>query len=593
MKLIDTLRTSLQAVASNEQIALIKRVFSENFYEYRYRYLLAGVFMVIAALATGGTAYIVKDIVNSVFVADNFQQALLIGVVTIAIFFVKGFATYMQTVILARIGNSIIANVRMRVFTHLIKLPLSYFDRVTVGEVFIRANMGVKATNAIINTLIVSVGRDVLTLIALVTVMFIQEPLISLLTFLIGPVCVILIGNAARKTKKLAREQLGSLTNNVSILKESVTGISMIKTFTLEREMENRILVTAKDIQRQSDKMAGLSARTSPIMETIGGLVIGAIIIYTGWRGASNLEHVGAMMSFLTAFLLAYDPAKRLARLRVIIEPLIVSVNHMYELLDHEKPEQEKGDPKLTVQNGFVRFENVNFAYGEDMPTLKDVSLTANPNERIALVGESGSGKSTVFKLMLGLYPLEDGGIYLDDQSIDDLTLETQRQAISYVGQDNFLLSGTVYENIQLGRLEATTEEIEAAAKSANAYGFITELSDGFQTFVGENGAQLSGGQRQRIVIARAFLKNAPIILLDEATSALDAESEHEIEMALETLTKGRTTISISHRLATLQNSDRIYVMKDGKIVEAGHHADLVAQGGYYATLYELQFAGS
>lgn len=593
MKLIDTLRTKLRAVAGNEQLALIKRVFAENFYEYRYRYMLAGVFMLVAALATGGTAYIVKDIVNSVFVADNFQQALQVGILTVFIFFTKGFATYMQTVILARVGNSIVANVRMRVFTHLIKLPMSYFDRVTLGDVFIRASMGVKSTNIIINTLIMSVGRDVLTLIALIVVMFIQEPLISSLTFLIGPVCVVLIGNAARKTKKLAREQLDSMAENVSILKESVTGILMIKTYTLEQEMEDRILKTAKGIQRQNDKMAGLSARTSPIMETIGGLVIGAIIIYTGWRGATNLEHVGQMMSFLTAFLLAYDPAKRLARLRVIIEPLLVSVKHMYELLDEEQAEKDKGDPNLAVENGFVRFENVNFSYKQEIPTLKNVSLTANPNERIALVGESGSGKSTIFKLMLGLYPSDSGEICLDDQNINDLTLETQRRSIAYVGQDSYLLSGTVYENIQFGRLDATSEEIEAAAKAANAYEFITELSDGFQTFVGENGAQLSGGQRQRIVIARAFLKNAPIILLDEATSALDAESENEIEMALETLTKGRTTLSIGHRLSTLQNSDRILVMKEGQIVEAGNHADLLSEGGYYATLYELQFAGS
>lgn len=583
----------LQTLMKNEKFNLTYRVFSDNFWEYRFRYLLAGFFMLLTALATGASAYIIKDIVNSIFIDSDFQKILLVGVATFVIYIVKGLATYGQLVTLSRIGNSLVANLKKRIFSHLISLPMSYFDRVTIGQVFMRASSGVVATNTIIRTVVTSVGRDILTLIALILVMFIQEPTISLATIVIGPICAILIGRIAGKIKKNAKEQLAAASAHTSIMKETVTGIQMIKTFTLETEMKGRIASIVEEIRTRSDKAAGLSARTSPIMEIIGGTVISLIIVYAGWRGSNDPEYVGRMVSFLAAFLLAYEPAKRLAKLRVTLEPQFVGVNHMYELLDNEKPELETFKDAKKVEGASVRFDDVGFSYKKDLPALRGVTLEAKENQKIALVGASGSGKSTIFKLLLGLYPPASGSIFVGDAKSDEVTLHDLRKAIAYVGQDAHLLTGSVHENIRFGNLEASEEDIIKAAKAANAHEFICKLSDGYQTFVGEGGTQLSGGQRQRVAIARAFLKNAQIILLDEATSALDTESEREIQNAIDYLLKGRTTLSIAHRLSTIKNSDVIYVLKEGQVAESGSHDQLLKLDGVYRHLHDLQFGNS
>lgn len=586
-------KAKLQKVMlNNDQIRLTQRIFADNFWQFRFGYLRAFIFMGIAAAATGLSAYIIKDIVNTVFATKDMTMTLYLGVFTFVIFSVKGLATYAHTVTLARIGNKLVAGVQKRVFSHLISLPMAYFDRVTLGEVFIRASRGVEATNNIITSVIMSVGRDIMTLMALVAVMIIQEPLISMTALLIGPFCVVLINQAARKIKRNAHAQLAPIAEQTSIMKETITGIQMIKTFTLEAEMMRRIKGVVEEIRWRSDKMASLSARTSPIMETIGGTVIAAAIIYAGWRSVGDPEYIGRMVSFMMAFLLAYEPAKRLAKLRVNLEPHFVNVNHMYELLDNEQPERKGAKGKADIQSAVIRFDNVYFGYKSGIPTLDGVSLTARENEKIALVGPSGSGKSTIFKLLLQLYDQDGGDIYIGEANSHDLTLQQLRESIAYVGQEAHLLTGTVHENIRFGKLDATDDEIVAAAQAASAHDFICGFSDGYDTFVGENGAQLSGGQRQRIAIARAFLKNASIILLDEATSALDTESEREIQTAIDELLKGRTTVSIAHRLSTIKNSDCIYVMKDGKVVESGDHDELLSKDGTYAYLYKLQFGG-
>jgi len=589
-----------QNFRNSEQYKIVARVFADNFSQYRSRYFLAIFLMVIASAATGGSAWMMREVINSILQASDFNKILYVGLAVIAIFTIKGFATYGHTVTLAVVGNSLAASVQKRVFNHLLSLKVEYFDKTTLGEIFTRANMGVNATRAVIEVLIVTVARDALTLFFLALVMFVQEPVISLVVLAIGPLSVMFIRSILRKTRQHAKQQLRDMAISSSLLKETISGIMMIKTYSLEKEMSKRMSNVVEDLRFRNDRIAKLAARTSPIMETLGGLAIGFLVIYAGWWiinvGTEGVDpdYPGKLMSFITAFLLAYAPAKKLAKLRVSLEKLFVDVRYMYDMLDYEEPEaiRFKGGKAIKSSHGSVEFSDVDFSYGPELPVLRKISLNGRAGEKIGLVGPSGSGKSTIFKLLMALYQPRSGSITIDGQNIFGATPDSVRGAISYVGQEAHIFTGTVFENIGFGNLGASDEQIIKAAKLANAHEFIEEFKDGYQTFVGESGAQLSGGQRQRIAIARAFLKDAPIVLLDEATSSLDTESEQAIQSALDELVAGKTTFIIAHRLSTVQKCDRIYVVSAGTIVEQGSHAKLIKDDKIYAQLFRLQFTG-
>ncbi|MCP4073873.1 MAG: ABC transporter ATP-binding protein [Hyphomicrobiales bacterium] len=590
----------LKNFRNSEQYQIVARVFADNFAQYRNRYFLAIVLMIIASAATGGSAWMMREVINSILQANNFDYILYVGLAVIAIFMIKGFATYGHTVTLAVVGNSLAASVQKRVFNHLLNLKVEYFDGTSLGEIFTRANMGVQATRNIIETLIMSVCRDVLTLFFLALVMIVQEPMISLSVLAIGPLSVMFIRSIIRKTRMHAKKRLLDIAASQSLLKETISGITMIKTYSLEQEMSKRMSTVVDGLKIRNDRIAKLTARTSPIMETLGGIALGSLVIYSGWWiiefGTEGLDpdYPGKLMSFITAFLLAYAPAKKLAKLRVTLEKFFVDARYMYDLIDGQQPEslQFSGNAPINAPNGNVEIEDVNFGYGSQLPVLRNVTLSGKAGEKIGLVGPSGSGKSTIFKLILALYKPSSGSIKIDGQEVFNATPESVRALISYVGQEAFIYSGTVSENIGFGKLNATKEEIVKAAKLASADEFINRMADGYNTYVGENGTQLSGGQRQRIAIARAFLKDAPIVLLDEATSSLDTESERAIQTALDELVEGKTTFIIAHRLSTVQKCDRIYVVANGSIVEQGSHSKLIDDDKIYAQLFKLQFVG-
>jgi ATP-binding cassette subfamily B protein len=354
--------------------------------------------------------------------------------------------------------------------------------------------------------------------------------------------------------------------------------------------MRKRMHRAVSDVERRANSIATLEAGTSPIMETLAGLAIALVIMLSGMLVVQGGQTPGSIMAFITALLLAYEPAKRLARVRVSLESGIVGVRMMYQLADRPLTLAEKPDARpIRPGPGEITFEDVSFGYQKDQTVLEHFNLTFAPGRMTALVGPSGSGKSTVLNLIMRMYDPKSGRVLLDGQDIADATLASLRQKIAYVSQDTFLFSGTVMHNIRLGREDATDEEVIAAAKAANAHDFIMALANGYETDVGENGTFLSGGQRQRISIARAMLRNAEILLLDEATSALDAESEALFRDALQQLTTGRTTIVIAHRLSTVHQADTIVVMEAGKVLESGSHRALLAQGGLYRKLYEYQ----
>jgi subfamily B ATP-binding cassette protein MsbA len=590
----------LKNFRNSEQYQIVARVFNDNFAQYRGKYILAIFLMIIASAATGGSAFMMREVINSILQANNFDYILYVGLAVIAIFMIKGFATYGHTVTLAVVGNSLSASVQKRVFNHLLSLKVEYFDRTSLGEIFTRANMGVQATRSIIETLIMSVCRDVLTLFFLALVMIIQEPLISLSVLAIGPLSVMFIRGIVKKTRMHAKKQLLDLARSQSLLKETISGITMVKTYSLENEMSNRMSNIIEGLRIRSNRIAKLAARTSPIMESLGGIALGLLVIYSGWWimefGTDGIDpdHPGKLMSFITAFLLAYAPAKKLAKLRVSLEKYFVAARYMYDLIDEQKPESLlfNNINLISAPRGEIEMKSVNFSYGSHLPVLHDVTLFGKFGEKIGLVGPSGSGKSTVFKLILALYKPNTGSVKIDGQNVFDATPESVRGLISYVGQETFIYTGSVAENIGFGKLGATKDEIVKAAKLASADGFISRMEDGYDTFVGESGAQLSGGQRQRIAIARAFLKDAPIVLLDEATSSLDTESEQAIQSALDELVEGKTTFIIAHRLSTVQKCDRIYVVANGSIVEQGSHSKLIDDDKIYAQLFKLQFTG-
>jgi ATP-binding cassette subfamily B protein len=388
----------------------------------------------------------------------------------------------------------------------------------------------------------------------------------------------------------ISKSQFTGGTRTIETLQETLQGLRVVKAFTLEDEMRRRLDASVTAVQHESDKWARVANRASPLMETLGGFAIAMAIIYSGYLVVVKGAPPGGLISFLAAFLLAYEPAKRLARLNLELSNHLVGVRMLFEVMDSPATEPNDDEkPALKLTTARVEFADVRFAYRTGEPVLRGMSFVAEPGKVTALVGPSGGGKSTILNLLLRFYEAGDGAVTIDGQNIVQVARRSLRQQIAYVGQTVHLFRGTVRENIRYGRLNASEAEIIAAAKAAHAHDFIMAFPAGYDTPVGEHGLQLSGGQRQRIEIARALIKDAPIILLDEATASLDSESERHVQEALAELCKGRTTLVIAHRLSTIMHSDRILVVENGAMIESGRHDELLRKGGRYASFYRLQ----
>jgi subfamily B ATP-binding cassette protein MsbA len=442
----------------------------------------------------------------------------------------------------------------------------------------------------VLSLLINAVGRDLLMLIGLVTVMVVQDPFMALFGLLVVPPAMLVLRKLVRRIKGLAQNQFTGNADILEIMQESLQGIRTVKAFTLEQTMRARIDASIDAVEANANKMARVSNRSSPLMETLGGFAIAGSLMYGGYRVVAMGATPGQFFSFLTAFLLAYEPAKRLARLNIELNSSLIGAKMLLEIVDSPASEpDDSAKPALQLTEARVELREVGFAYRPGEPVLKALSFVAEPGKVTALVGPSGGGKSTVLALLLRLYELQSGDITIDGQSIAAVSRHSLRQQTAYVGQDVYLFRDSIRNNIAFGRAGATDDEIMAAAKAACAHDFIMAFPRGYDTPVGEHGAQLSGGQRQRVAIARALVKNAPIILLDEATAALDSESERLVQEAIEHLCKGRTTIVIAHRLHTIMHADAILVIEGGELVERGRHDDLIRRSGRYASFFRLQ----
>jgi len=569
---------------------LVRRLLVDEALRHWRLYAFGFALMAIAAGITALTAYLLGTMVNETYVNKNFHMVVVIALVAMAMFTAKGFATYGSTVTLSRIGNWIIADNQRRMFDKLLQQNISFFADRHSSEFIARLTTGAAAVSQVINLLITAIGRDLMTLIGLCIVMVVQDPVMSIAGFIVAPPAFLVLRKLIRRVRGIARMQFTGGTRIIEAMQEALQGMGMVKAFALEGEMRRRLAVAVGEVEHESNKMARVSNRASPLMEMLGGFAVALATIYGGYRVIETGAKPGEFVSFLFAFLFAYEPAKRLARLNIDLNNNLVGVRVLYEVID--SPAGEPSDdnlPSLQLAAARVTFEDVRFAYRPDSPVLRGMNFVAQSGKVTALVGPSGGGKSTVLNLLLRFYEVGSGRILIDGQDIAGVSRGSLRHAIAYVGQITHLFRGSIRDNIALGKLGASEAEIVAAAKAAHAHDFIASFPAGYDTPVGEHGLQLSGGQRQRVAIARALIKNAPIILLDEATASLDSESERHVQDAVAELCKGRTTIVIAHRLSTIMHADNILVVEEGLVVESGRHDELLRKGGRYASFYRLQ----
>jgi ABC-type multidrug transport system fused ATPase/permease subunit len=569
---------------------LIRRLVTEQGAAYWRRYLLAFALMAVSATTTAGSAYLLGEVINQAYVDKNVRGIAILSGVTLLIFIVKGAATYGHTVILSQISNAILANNQRQLFAKLMNESIAFFSERHSSEFLARLTAGANSVTQVLSLLINAVGRDLLSLIALVIVMVTQDPLMSLLGFLVAPPAMIVLRKLVKRIKGLAHNQFTGTADIMETMQESLQGIRTVKAFTLEQTMRERIDVSISAVERNANKMATVTNRSSPLMETLGGFAIAGGLMYGGYRVVAMGATPGEFFSFLTAFLLAYEPAKRLARLNIELNSNLIGARKLLEIVDSPASEPADDDkPELKLTEARIELRDVTFAYRPNELVLNRMSFVAEPGKVTALVGPSGGGKSTVLALLLRFYEATAGAILIDGQAISGVSRSSLRHQTAYVGQDVYLFRDTIRENIAFGKVGATEAEIIAAAKAACAHEFIMGFPLGYDTPVGEHGTQLSGGQRQRVAVARALVKNAPIILLDEATAALDSESEQQVQEAIEHLCQNRTTIVIAHRLHTIMHADAILVVEGGEIVERGRHDDLLRRGGRYASFFRLQ----
>ena len=569
---------------------LVRRLITEQGLVYWRRYLLAFALMAVSASTTAGSAYLLGEVINQAYVDKNVRGIAILSGITVLIFIVKGAATYGHQVILSKISNAILANNQRRLFAKLMSESVAFFSERHSSEFLARLTAGANSVTQVLSLLINAVGRDLLSLIALVTVMLMQDPVMALLGFLVAPPAMLVLRKLVKRIKGLAHNQFTGTADILETMQESLQGIRTVKAFTLEQTMRDRIDASITAVERNANKMARVSNRSSPLMETLGGFAIAGGLMYGGYSVVAMGATPGQFFSFLTAFLLAYEPAKRLARLNIELNSNLIGARKLLEIVDSPSTEPIDDDkPALKLTDARVEFRDVTFAYRPDEPVLNRMSFVAEPGKMTALVGPSGGGKSTVLALLLRLYEVKEGDVLIDGQAISGVSRTSLRQQTAYVGQDVYLFRETIGANIAFGKAGATEAEIVAAAKAACAHEFIMGFPLGYATPVGEHGTQLSGGQRQRVAVARALIKNAPIILLDEATAALDSESEKQVQEAIEHLCQNRTTIVIAHRLHTIMHADAILVVEGGEIVERGRHDDLLRRGGRYASFFRLQ----
>ena len=587
----DKSRTERPPVSSDTVTTVLKRVIAENGREHLRGYLAAIACLVVVAMTTAFTAWIMESVVNEAFANKRADLVLIICGAIFVAFVLRGFATYYEAVILSKIGNNIVARYQRRLYSHLMALSVGFFSESRSAYLAAQISQNVTGIRDVLNMTVTSLARDVLTLVALIGVMISKDWLLTLIVFVVAPPLLLGLRYVSKRLRSATREAVELNSHVLGAMQETIQGITIVKAFTMEDQLRGKVEAIIDEAERRSNRIARLTERTAPMTETFAGFAISGVLAYAAYRSIYGDVMPGAFFAFVAALLMAYDPARRLARLQVSLERAAVNARMIYEVLDLKPRQADRADAKpLAITDASIDFRNVRFGYSESETILKGVSFTAEGGRTTALVGPSGAGKSTVISLIPRFYDPAEGEILIDGQDIAHVTKQSLRNAIAYVSQQPYLFEGTIRDNIRYGRPEASDAEVEAAARHAYAHDFILAQPLGYDTPVGENGVTLSGGQRQRLSIARALVRNAPILLLDEATSALDTESEQAVQKALDEAMSGRTVVVIAHRLSTVVRADKIVAMQDGRVMEEGTHEELAArENGLYARLNNLQ----
>jgi len=559
--------------------------------QYQTKLIIAMIAMIFVAAFTGAQAYLVKDLLDKIFMEKNLFYLKLLPVVVVIVFFLKGVAYYVYTYLLEQVGQSVIRDFRQEIFEHIHKQSLSFFNNMPTGTLMSRIISDVTLMQSAVSNALVGVIRDFFQVVILLGVVFYMNWKLAMFSFIVLPVAafpIIKFGRIFRKLSTSTQEEIANVSN---ILHETITGNRIVKAFCKEKYEGNRFFKQVSTLFAITIKDARYRCMQHPLMEYIGGVAIALIIWFGGREVISGNSTPGTFFAFLTALIAAYDPVKGVTRINSTIQQGLAAATRVYDLLDMEPEIKDKPKAKeLPDFNSQIEFSNLNFSYDDSTKVLTDINLVVPAGQALAIVGPSGGGKTTLTNLIPRFLDLTEGRILIDSIDIRDVTIRSLRNQVAMVTQQTILFNDTIKNNIAYGDQQATEAQISDAAKAAHALGFIEELPNGFDTIIGEGGARLSGGERQRISIARAILKNAPILILDEATSALDTESEREVQKALENLMKDRTTFVIAHRLSTIKNADRIIVVKDGRIVELGTHDELLELEGEYELLYNMQY---
>lgn len=582
--------TKPKLTQKQQTLPLVKRLVSEYLRPYVGNVGVAIAFMALAAAMTAMIAALMQPVLDDILY--NAQESLIIPVsLGLAVTFaVRGISTYIHTVMMSKIGHSIVADIQNHLFSHFMRLDMAFFHTHSSGKLLSHVVNDVSVMRSAVTNCLTGLGKSLFTLIFLIGLMFYRDWKLTLAAFIVFPllsIFVIYIGKRLRKISKSIQNELGSLS---SILSQTFLGIRLVKSYGMEQHETQRTLKAIHKVRDLNVKSAQVSTLSTPVNEVIVGLIFAGIISYGGYEVMAGRTTPGQLASFIAAFTLAYEPMKKLAKLNNALQVGLGATERVFSMIDQEGQIRDVDDAHdLDISEAEVIFDNVGFSYegAEDIRALSGISFAAKPNKVTALVGPSGGGKSTIMNLIPRFYDVEAGQISVAGYGVRDLSLSSLRGHIAFVSQDITIFDDSVLENIKYGKPDASMEEVIEAAKSAAAHEFIEQLEDGYNTVVGEAGLKLSGGQKQRISIARAILRDAPILLLDEATSALDNESEKLVQDALKQLAKGRTTLVIAHRLSTVKQADQIIVLDQGSIAETGTHDELISQDGLYAQMYK------
>jgi subfamily B ATP-binding cassette protein MsbA len=571
-------------------IGLFKRI-ATYFKPYKFRISIAVVSMMVVGLSDAALAYLVKPVLNDVFMKTDMTMLRLIPAALVILYLLKGIFRYAQAYLMKYVGQRVIMDIRNRMYEHYQRLSLDYFTANQTGAMMSRITNDITSMQQAL-PVAVDLIRQPFTLIGLIAVAFYQEWRLTLFALLVMPlmgVPFVKFGDKLRRYSKKGQEKMGDIS---SILQETISGIRVTRAFGMEDYETERFREENKRFFRIRMKAVRIDEVSGPLNEFLGSMGIAFVIWYGGYQVLNGQSTPGAFFSFLAACALMYNPIKKLNGANAQIQDSMAAAERVFQILDTVPSVKEK-DAALTIDktNGGIEFRDVSFRYNDEM-VLNGIGLKVNAGEVVAIVGESGGGKSTLVSLIPRFYDVTEGAITIDGKNIRDISFSSLRGLIGMVSQETFLFNDSVRNNIAYlpERGSIPFDAMVEAAKAANAHDFIMAMPEGYDTVIGERGVRLSGGQRQRLSIARALLKNPPILILDEATSALDAESEYLVQEALNRLMKGRTTLVIAHRLSTIQHADRIVVLSKGRIVEEGRHEELLRRGGEYARLYNRQF---